>query len=138
MTELNGTVYKKVMIIDDSETDRYVGERNIKKYGFAEEVITKETANNGLAYLKSLELTPDELPELIFLDIRMPELDGFGFLEEYEKLPDVIRKHCIVMMLTSSLNAEDHEKAKNNRYVKRFLNKPLNKETLQLISSEPK
>jgi len=57
-------------------------------------------------------------------------LTAFGFLEEYEKLPDTVRKNCIIMMLSTSLNPDDHERAKNNRYVERFLNKPLDEEKL--------
>ena len=127
-------LYKKVMIVDDNEIDRYIGSRNIKKYFFAENVILKESARAALNYLSSLENTPEELPQLIFLDIRMPEIDGFGFLEEYEKFPDVIRKNCIVMMLSTSLNPVDHDRVKNNQYVNRFINKPLDLEKLKLIS----
>src|SRR5438874_7736969 len=126
MSELNKiNPYKKVMVIDDNEIDRYIAERYIKKIGFAEEVILKESARKGLEYLKSLEQTPDELPQLIFLDIRMPEIDGFGFLEAYQSLPETVRSNCIIMMLTTSLNPEDQERARNNQYVSRFLNKPL-------------
>jgi hypothetical protein len=60
-------------------------------------------------------------------------MDGFGFLEEYEKLPEVIRKKSIIMMLSSSLNQEDHEKAERSKYVDRFLIKPLNREKLEGI-----
>jgi len=122
--------YKKVMVIDDTEIDRYIARTNIQKYAFAEEVICKESAKTALEYLKLFCDQPDELPQLIFLDIRMPEMDGFGFLEEYAKLPDAIKKNCIIMMLTSSLNADDQEKALNNKYVNRFLNKPLSKDKL--------
>ena len=122
--------YKKVMIVDDNEIDRYVASRNIKKYSFAEEVITKESANSALAYLLSLAGTPEDLPQLIFLDIRMPEIDGFGFLEAYEKLPDAVKINCIIMMLSTSLNPDDHQRAVSNKFVNRFLNKPLDKEKL--------
>lgn len=135
MNELNKkSIYKKVMIIDDNEIDRYIASRNIKKHGFAEEVIIKESAKAALTYLASLENTPGNLPHLIFLDIRMPEIDGFGFLEQYEKFPDSIRKNCIIMMLSTSLDENDHERARNNKYVSRFLNKPLDKNTLSSIS----
>lgn len=131
-------MYKKVLIVDDNEIDRYIASRVIKKSGFAEEVILKESAQTALNYLESLKDTPREIPTLIFLDIRMPEVDGFGFLEGYEKLSESVRKNCIIMMLSTSLNPDDHERAKSSRYVNRFLNKPLDREKLEIISVEKK
>ncbi len=124
-------MYKRVMLIDDNEVDRYIGLRNITKYAFAEEVIAKQSAKSALEYLKSL--SPENLPQLIFLDIRMPEVDGFGFLEEYKKLSELLQKNCIIIMLSTSLNPTDQERAKNNPYVKKFINKPLDKEKLHEI-----
>ena len=128
--------FKKVMVIDDNEIDRYIANRNITKYDFAEEVITMESSRAALTFLGSLKDTPEQLPQLIFLDIRMPEIDGFGFLEEYEKLPDSVKQNCIIMMLTTSLNPTDHERANNNPYVNRFLNKPLDKEKIESLISD--
>ncbi len=132
-TENKKTIYNRVMIIDDTYVDRYVAERNILKYGISKEVVSKESAKAGLEYLKSCESNPGLLPELIFLDIRMPEMDGFGFLTEYEKLPEAIKGNCVVMMLSTSLNPEDHDRVKGNKYVSRFLNKPLDKEKIDIL-----
>src|SRR5262245_33262074 len=99
MTDASGKfIYQRVMLIDDNEVDRYIGSRNITKYFFSEEVITKPSARSALDYLQSLAETPQLLPQLIFLDIRMPDLDGFGFLDAYAKLPETVQKNCIIMM----------------------------------------
>ncbi len=128
--------YKKVLVIDDSEVDRYIASRNIKKFALAEEIVTKDSAKSALTYLASLAGSPELLPQLIFLDIRMPEIDGFGFLEEYSALPDSIKMNCIIMKLSTSLNPDDHERAINNQYVNRFMNKPLDKEKLESLINQ--
>ncbi len=135
MNELNQTpCYKKILVIDDDAVDRYITTRTIKKYAFAEEVILKESAESALVYLKSLAGTPDELPNLIFLAIRMPAMDGFYFLDKYQNLPDAVKNNCTVMILSTSLYPCDHQRAKNNKYVSMFLNKPLDKGMLNEIS----
>jgi CheY-like chemotaxis protein len=63
----------------------------------------------------------------------MPAMDGFDFLEEYKNLPEVIRKKCTIMMLSTSLYRGDLERAKNNKYISKFLNKPLDKMMLREI-----
>ncbi len=122
--------YKKVMVIDDSETDLYIAEMVIAAAGFAEKVICMESGKQALEYLKPLFSDPDELPQFIFLDINMPGMTGFEFLNEYRHLPENIRKKCIIMMLTTSLHENDRLQAESNEFVSKFLNKPLDKDKL--------
>ena len=127
-------MFRKVMVVDDSDVDRFVAQHVIKVHGLSHEVICVDSARDALAYLMSPENIPDGLPEIIFLDINMPEMSGFDFLREYEKLPENIKKNCIIMMLTTSLNENDRIKAQENKYVLNFLNKPLNKEKVDNFS----
>jgi CheY-like chemotaxis protein len=122
--------YKKVMVIDDNEIDLYIAEMAMTTAKFAEKVICMKSAKEALEYLIPLFSDPEELPHLIFLDINMPEMNGFEFLAEYQQLPENIRKKCIIMMLTTSLDENDRLQAERNEFVRRFLNKPLDRDKL--------
>lgn len=119
------------MVIDDTSVDRYIAERNIIKYSLADEVVVFESSLSAINYLNTIKDDPNQIPDLIFLDIRMPDIDGFGFLLEYEKLPDLIKSSCIVMMLSTSLNPIDQEKASKNKFIKLYINKPLDKSKIE-------
>lgn len=118
------------MVIDDNEIDLYVAEVVMGHTKFAEKVICMKSGKEALQYLRPLFSEPEEIPQFIFLDINMPEMTGFEFLAEYQDLPENIRKKCIIMMLTTSLNEEDRLQAERNDFVHRFLNKPLDHEKL--------
>ena len=129
-------MYSKVMVIDDNAIDRYIAEVSIIKYGFAKEVISKDSALSALDYLTSNAGTPENLPDIIFLDINMPEVNGFEFMEAFEKLPTTIHAICLVMMLSSSIDPADQKRVNGNKLVSQFLNKPLTRDKLKELLSE--
>jgi CheY-like chemotaxis protein len=127
--------FNKAMIIDDSNTDRYIAEHYLRKCFIAAHVIAHASAIDALEYLKEFADRLNELPQIIFLDIRMPLMDGFEFLAEYEKLSPSTHQHCTVVMMSSSIDPGDHQRIKENPFVKKFINKPLNREKLLELSS---
>ncbi|PIF30290.1 CheY-like chemotaxis protein [Flavobacterium sp. 9] len=128
--------FKKILVIDDNPTDRYIAKRMAEKYHFAEEIILQESAIEALEYIRSLEDTPNLLPQFIFLDINMPGMNGYEFLEEYKKLSEIVRTKCIILMITTSIHPDDFLRADNNPFVFRFLNKPLDREKFRFIEDE--
>jgi response regulator RpfG family c-di-GMP phosphodiesterase len=73
-------------------------------------------------------------PTILFLDINMPTLTGWEFLEQYEKFSEEVKMHISIYILSSSLDWRDKDKAKANKYVKGFISKPLEFETVISIA----
>ncbi len=120
-----------LLLIDDSDIDNLVNQRIIERAGFASKIVVKKSAWQGLEFLnETLAKNPADLPQLILLDIRMPDLDGFGFLEEFKKLDVFIQELCKIALLTSSIDSDDFRRASENPLVKKFLNKPLTAKAL--------
>ena len=134
--EIEKPTFKKILVIDDNPTDRYIAKRMAEKYHFAEEIVLQESALEALNYIKSLESSPELLPQFIFLDINMPGMNGYEFLDEYNKLSETIKTNCIILMITTSIHPDDFKRAENNPSVFRFLNKPLDREKFRLIEHE--
>lgn len=124
--------YKSVMLVDDNPMDNMYNRQLIESAGFSTKVNKYETARETLEFLK--KASADELPEIIFLDIIMPGMDGFQFLEEFEKLGEGVTKKCRVILLSTSDSFKDLNRANKNKLVKKFLNKPLTIEMLSAIN----
>ncbi|SRR5258706_3682115 len=122
-----------IMLIDDNNDDNFYHERVIRKNNSANTVISIESGVEALEYLKNRKDHPDAHPDLIFLDINMPGMNGWEFIEEYKKLDDELRCKAVVVMLTTSDNPDDKDKAKNLGILGDFKTKPLTKEMLHEV-----
>ena len=127
-------LYKFVMLIDEDDIDNIINQKIIESNNFSEKIQVHQTGGEALDYLRKHEKTPDSLPDLIFLDINMPIMDGFQFLEEVEKRGTAVLDKCKIIMLSSSISPRDIDRAASNRFVKKYLNKPLNSRYLQAIT----
>ncbi len=116
--------YKKILLVDDDETSNFLNELLIKGMDIVEEV---SIASNGQEALNYLENESGSFPQLIFLDLNMPVMDGFEFLEAFEKTQTT---KVPVFILTSSNNFKDYERAKQFD-VAGYLIKPLTEEKIK-------
>ena len=123
-----------VMLVDDNDTDNFISQKIIELNGFADRVIAKNSGKSALEYLEANENNSAELPDVIFLDINMPIVDGFVFLFEFERFNDELKKKCKIAILSSSDNKRDIERIVDNDYVVKYITKPLTQDALSEIS----
>jgi len=124
---------KRVLLVDDDDDANHIQERLIKKHGFAENIDKVWNGIEALEYLNRCVAQHDPLPEIIFLDLNMPKMDGWAFLEKYSQLGVEVKKKIELIILTSSINPDDAERASRNPEVKGYKNKFLDKQQLEEI-----
>lgn len=122
-----------IMLIDDNKHDNHYHNWVIRTHDRAEHVICQERAEVALQYLRNHE---QPHPDMIFLDINMPGMDGWEFLEEYNKLDADMRSELIVVMLSTSENKDEKARAEGLSVLSDFKSKPLTVEILDEIMDQ--
>tara|TARA_R110002124_G_scaffold287038_1_gene470008 strand:+ start:3023 stop:3424 length:402 start_codon:yes stop_codon:yes gene_type:complete len=125
---------KNILLIDDSTMDNYISEFIIKEAKIAEKINVFTSPIEALVYLRTMQSKQEEFSDAIFLDINMPEMNGFGFLDEFSKFPEEIIKRTSIFMLTSSDDPNDIERALKYSAVKKYFVKPLSNAILNEVS----
>ena len=114
--EFNNLIYG--MVIEDT-----LGNVDMQSFTEPEE---------GLAYIQNVQD-----PTILFLDINMPTLTGWEFLEQYEKFSEEVKEKIKIFILSSSVDYRDQDKAAENKYVRGFLSKPLESQTvISIVNAE--
>ncbi len=125
--------YKKALLIDDNFIDNMINEKILRSCDFAEEITIKQSCESAINFLNELDKNGQNLPEVIFLDIRMPVKTGFDFLVEFQDIQSPNKQDVKIVMLSSSLDPNDHKKVIEFNNVTDFLGKPLTTELLKSI-----
>ena len=124
---------KNLMIIDDDDVFVFLTKKNIDQVHCVEQIKVFDNGLDSLNYIKENSGNPELLPEIIFLDLSMPIMDGWQFLEEYALLEPKIEKKISIYIVSSSISPEDLKRANSIAMVSDFIIKPITKEKLTEI-----
>lgn len=136
-TESYMYVVKRALIIDDDEINNFICIKNMKDSKFAEHATYCLRGREGLEELvDAVENRPEDLPNVIFLDINMPLMNAWEFLEEYNNLQQRFPIPVKLFILSSSVYRKDIEKSSHYDIVTDYIIKPLSKENLRRIQEK--
>ena len=129
---LKAPIINKVLVVDDDKDWCFVSRMILQRAGIGKQIMTANNGREALTTLQTLTLQGEKLPELIFLDIKMPVMDGFEFLSETSKLTHLDLSQTKIFICSSSFHPKDQERA-TQFPVAGFLTKPLTQEVLKEI-----
>lgn len=128
-----------ILLVDDDFVTNFYNEDLLERMDIAHKIHTAKDGQEALDFILKkgdYKDNKDSKPCLILLDINMPRMNGFEFLEVYKNIDTNLRAQAVVCMLTTSLNHEDKIKADNYPVISSYLSKPLNEEKIQHILTE--
>jgi two-component system chemotaxis response regulator CheY len=123
-------------IVDDDKIYHYTTRRMIAGLGFQETILPFYNGGEALHYIKENIEFPVVLPDTILLDIDMPYVDGWDFLNEFITLKNIIAKGIVIYMITSSVSELDMEKAHNYQELSGYVIKPVTREQFKDLLSD--
>ncbi|MBD2769077.1 response regulator [Hymenobacter sp. BT664] len=123
-----------VLLIDDDSIGVFLTERLLKREGFTKNIASYSSAEAALSFLQQAE--PDHLPQVIFLDLNMPVMDGWDFLEALKPQEEQLLGRCFIYILTSSLAHSDAERIVDFPLVAGLIHKPLDSRQIQAVRTQ--
>jgi CheY-like chemotaxis protein len=125
--------FQTILLIDDDSISNFITEKLILRENFAQEVVSFLSGEAALTYLKKQHQQHLPAPDIIFLDLNMPEMDGWEFMSEFKKFPQEFTQSSRVFMLSSAVDSKDIVQARNMEEIEDFISKPLTKEDMGVI-----
>lgn len=123
-----------ILLIDDDNINNFIVINKLNSLNLVEQIVSVDNGEQAIAYIKECIDSKDKaLPELILLDINMPVMDGWDFLEEFTHFKTEEQDQMHIYMVSSSVYNEDIEKSKQYPSVKMFISKPLHKDKMKEI-----
>lgn len=124
---------RTVALVDDDKIFQLTTSRTMQIAGLAENILQFDNGEDALLFLKEHAHQPDALPDVLFLDINMPMVDGWMFLEDYAVIKDSLRKPIWIYMVSSSIDPRDVSRAHRNENIVDYIQKPVSREKLAEI-----
>jgi two-component system chemotaxis response regulator CheY len=121
----------RVFIIDDDPIHQRIAQIMITKHELFDEFISYTEAENALTFLQNNLKNASELPDVILLDLNMPVMDGWDFLEAFEKFQAELSKIIRIFIVTSSVDEKDKLRSQSFSFVKGFISKPLSPDIIR-------
>lgn len=125
---------ESVLIIDDNEIDNFVSKRVIENSDFSHNVRIITSGEEALSFFESHFDDLKNIPNMVFLDLNMPVVDGFMFLFEFDDFPQTIKDKCKIVILSGALEQKTIDKILKNDHVLDYISKPLTEESLKRIN----
>ncbi|MGN6618511.1 MAG: response regulator [Ilyomonas sp.] len=125
-----------ICLVDDDMVYQYVAKKTIESTGLSENIIQLHNGEEALVFFKENVSNEAFLPDIIFLDINMPVMNGWEFLEAYSQLATLMTKDIPVVIVSSSLDDYDLNKSKEFSVVTGFITKPILRDKfIKILSS---
>ena len=121
------------IVIDDNKLDCFIAEKIILNTGLSEKIKTFTDAQKALDYISGADVKSNDEKGIIIVDIQMPLMNGFEFVEAFESLPDTVQDKFSIYVLSSTINETDLNRVRNYRTVKHLIDKPLTSKKLSYL-----
>ena len=118
-----------VLIVDDNDVDILISKKNLEMSGLASRIDVAKNGREALSFLEDSQI--NEMPDVILLDINMPVMDGWAFMNSIDVFTLAQKGQPRIFMVSSSLNLSDNDKAAKNPMISGFITKPFNQEKLR-------
>ncbi|MDN5204469.1 response regulator [Fulvivirgaceae bacterium BMA10] len=127
---------KRILLIDDEDINLFIIQNLIRLSGIEAEVIFFSSCQKGIDYVKQLIDNDEEMPDLILLDIDMPVMTGWDFLDKYRNFNEKKKRETVLKIFTTSIIETDIQKAKEYPDIDGYLNKPMTIDMIRKIEAD--